>query len=93
LLGIAFLALLGVVAAEASQAVGALLLLGLLTGPAAAAHRLTPGAGASLALAAALALAAMWGGLALAWAAPSLPPSTAVIAVASAIYLLARAAP
>ncbi len=91
LLGVLFLALLGVVAAEASQAVGALLLLGLLTGPAAAAQRLVPGTGASLVLAATLALVAMWGGLVLAWAVPSLPPSTAVIGLASTIYLLARA--
>jgi hypothetical protein len=28
----------------------------------------------------------MWGGLALAYAIPSLPPSTAVVAVAVAIY-------
>jgi zinc/manganese transport system permease protein len=90
LLGFAFLALLGVVAAEASQAVGALLLLGLLAGPAAAAQRLLPGTAASIALAAGFALASMWGGLALAWAVPSLPPSSAVIAIATAIYLLAR---
>jgi len=91
LLGFAFLVLLGVIAAEASQAVGALLLLGLLAGPAAAAHRLLPGTGASVALAAGLALVSMWGGLALAYAVPSLPPSTAVIAIATGIYLAARA--
>jgi zinc/manganese transport system permease protein len=91
LLGFAFLALLGVVAAETSQAVGALLLLGLLAGPAAAAHRLLPGTGSSVALAAGLALVSMWGGLALAYAVPSLPPSTAVIAIATGIYLAARA--
>ena len=90
LLGVAFLALLAVVAAEATQAVGALLLLGLLAAPAAAAQRLLPGSGASLALAAGLALAAMWGGLALAWALPALPPSSAVIAVATGFYLLSR---
>jgi zinc/manganese transport system permease protein len=90
LLGLAFLALLGVVAAEASQAVGALLLLGLLTGPAAAAHRLRPGAGGSVALAAGLALTAMWVGLVLAYAIPSLPPSTAVIAISTLIYLASR---
>ena len=40
-LGIAFLALVGATAAEATQAVGALLLLGLLAAPAGAALRLT----------------------------------------------------
>src|SRR6202171_2218061 len=40
-LGLVFLVLLGLVAAQASQAVGALLLLGLLAAPAGAAHKLT----------------------------------------------------
>ncbi len=87
-LGVGFLALLGVVAAEATQAVGALLLLGLLAAPAAAAHRLARSPFAGIALAAALACAAMWGGLVLAYAIPALPPSTAVIAIAVGIYYL-----
>ncbi|MBV8599371.1 MAG: metal ABC transporter permease, partial [Actinobacteria bacterium] len=40
-LGLVFLGLVGLVAAEATQAVGALLLLGLVAAPAGAAHRLT----------------------------------------------------
>jgi zinc/manganese transport system permease protein len=86
LLGVAFAALLGVVAAEATQAVGALLLLGLLTGPAAAAHRLTRAPWAGFALAGALAIAATWGGLVLAYAIPSLPPSTAIVVLAVGTY-------
>jgi len=86
MLGIAFLALLGVVAAEATQAVGALLLLGLLAVPAAAAHRLARGPAAGVALAALFAVAATWAGLALAYAVPSLPPSTAIVAIAVAMY-------
>ncbi|HEY2719921.1 MAG TPA: metal ABC transporter permease [Solirubrobacteraceae bacterium] len=86
LLGVAFAALLGVVAAEATQAVGALLLLGLLTGPAAAAHRLTRAPWAGLALAGCLAIAATWGGLVLAYAIPSLPPSTAIVVLAVGTY-------
>jgi zinc/manganese transport system permease protein len=86
LLGVGFVALLGVVAAEATQVVGALLLLGLLAAPAAAAHRIARGPFASIALAGALAVAAMWGGLALAYAIPSLPPSTAIVAIAVTIY-------
>jgi zinc/manganese transport system permease protein len=86
LLGIGFVALLGVVAAEATQVVGALLLLGLIAAPAAAAHRLARGPFAAIALAGALAVAAMWGGLALAYAIPSLPPSTAIVTIAVAIY-------
>ena len=86
LLGIGFLALLGVVAAEATQAVGALLLLGLLAAPAAAAHRLLSGPYASMALAALLAALAMCAGLMLSYAVPALPPSSAVIGFAVAIY-------
>ncbi len=86
LLAIAFVALLGVVAAEATQAVGALLLLGLLAAPAAAAHRLARAPLAGVALAGLLAVAATWGGLALAYAIPSLPPSTAIVALAVGTY-------
>jgi zinc/manganese transport system permease protein len=86
LLGVGFVALLGVVATEATQVVGALLLLGLLAAPAAAAHRLAHSPFAAIALAGALAIASMWGGLALAYAIPSLPPSTAIVTIAVAIY-------
>jgi zinc/manganese transport system permease protein len=86
-LGVAFAALLGVVAAEATQAVGALLLLGLLAAPAAAAHRISRAPFAGVALAGALAIAAMWAGLVLAYALPWLPPSTAVVVIAVAPYL------
>src|SRR5207237_10201448 len=41
LLGFGFLAVVGIAAGEATQAVGAMLLLGLLSAPAAAAQRLT----------------------------------------------------
>jgi zinc/manganese transport system permease protein len=90
-LGLAFLALVGATAGEATQAVGALLLLGLLAAPAGAAHRLTPNPYLALGLSAALAVGAMWLGLMLSYAVPSLPPSSAVIGLAAAIYLLAFA--
>jgi zinc/manganese transport system permease protein len=89
LLSVAFLALLGVVAAEATQAVGALLLLGLLAGPAGAAQRLRAPSAAGAGLAAGLALAAMWGGLVLSYYVPSLPPSTAVISLCTVFFLVA----
>jgi zinc/manganese transport system permease protein len=85
-LGIGFVALLGAVAAEATQAVGALLLLGLLAAPAAAAHRFARSPFSGIALAAGLAVAAMWGGVTLAYAIPSLPPSTAIVTIAVALY-------
>jgi zinc/manganese transport system permease protein len=90
-LGLAFLALVGATAAEATQAVGALLLLGLLAAPAGAAHRLLPNPYLALGLSATLAVVATWIGLALSYAIPSLPPSTAIVAIAVAQYALAFA--
>jgi zinc/manganese transport system permease protein len=85
-LAIGFVALLGAVAAEAAQVVGTLLLLGLLAAPAAAAHRFARAPLMGIALAAGLAVVAMWGGIALAYAIPSLPPSTAIVTLAVALY-------
>lgn len=86
-LGLAFLVLVGACAAEATQAVGSLLLLGLLAAPAGAAHRLTARPYHALALSAGLAVAEMWVGLWLSYAAPRLPPSFTILAVATAVYL------
>jgi zinc/manganese transport system permease protein len=86
-LGAGFLALLAAVTAESTQAVGALLLLGLLAAPAGAAHLLTTRPYRGLALSAAIAVASTWAGLALAYAIPALPPSTAIIGCAAASYL------
>jgi len=91
-LGVGFLALLGLVAAEASQAVGALLLLGLLAAPAGAAHRITSNPYRGLLLSAVLAVASVWIGLTLSYAFPTLPPSSMIIATAVAAYVLAFAA-
>ena len=85
-LGIAFLALLGLDAAEATQAVGALLLLGLLAAPAGAAHRLTARPYRGMALAVGIALMSMWIGLALSYWIAALPPGSAVILVAAGFY-------
>ena len=91
--GLVFLALVGLVAAQATQAVGALLLLGLLAAPAGAAHRLTARPAAGVALSAALALVSVWAGLTLAYVFPTLPPSTMVVAVAAGIYAAAMTLP
>lgn len=88
-LGAAFLVLVAAVAAESTEAVGALLLLGLLSAPAGAAHRLTANPYRGVALSAALAVVAMWGGLALSYWIPSLPPSSAIIGLAAAGYAIA----
>jgi zinc/manganese transport system permease protein len=85
------LALLGVVAAEASQAVGALLLLGLLAAPGGAARLLTANPWRGLALSATIAVASTWIGLTLSYEIDSLPASTAVIGCATAAFLGAAA--
>src|SRR5262249_48619619 len=79
----------GAAAAEATQAVGALLLLGLLAAPAATALLLTARPYLGLVISAGLGVAEIWAGLALAYAAPSLPPGFAILAVATAAYLAA----
>ena len=91
LLGLLLLVLLAATTAEATQAVGALLLLGLLAAPAGAAHRLTSRPYRAMALSGSVAVLSVWAGLTLAYLIPSLPPSTAIIAVAGGIYLAAFA--
>ncbi|OIJ97684.1 metal ABC transporter permease [Streptomyces monashensis] len=86
LLGFGFLALAGISAAEATQAVGSLLLLGLLAAPAGAAIRLTVRPYRALALSAGLAVLEMWAGLFASYAVPKMPPSFAIMAVATAVY-------
>jgi zinc/manganese transport system permease protein len=91
LLGLGFLAVLGAVAAEATQAVGALLLLGLLAAPAAAALRLTRSPYAGLALSTAFGIGAVWAGLTLSDLESRLPPSTAIVSVATLLFVVAAA--
>jgi zinc/manganese transport system permease protein len=92
-LGAAFLILVAVVTAESTQAVGALLLLGLLAAPAGAAHKLTTNPYLGVALSAVIAALATWGGLALSYVVPSLPASSAIIGLAAVSYLSASAVP
>jgi zinc/manganese transport system permease protein len=88
-IGLVFLGLVGLVAAEATQAVGALLLLGLLAAPAGAAHRLTARPYVGLGLSALFALGSVWLGLTLGYLFPTLPPSTMIISTAVGIYVAA----
>ncbi len=88
-LGLLLLALLGATTAEATQAIGALLLLGLLAAPAGAAQRLTANPYHALGLSAAIAVLSTWAGLTISYLIPKLPPSSAIIAVATGIYLVA----
>ncbi len=82
-----FFVLLGVTAGVATQAVGALLLLGLLAAPAGAAQRLCARPFRALWLSAGIAVGSMWIGLSLAYAVPSVPPSFGIIGVATLVYL------
>jgi zinc/manganese transport system permease protein len=91
LLGLAFLCALAIVTAESTEAVGALLLLGLIAAPAGAARALTARPYLGVALSGLLAVCAMWGGLALSYAIASLPPSSAIIGLAAAEYAASAA--
>ena len=91
-LGIVFLGALAVITAQSTEAVGALLLLGLIAAPAGAATRLTARPYLGMALSGAIAVGAMWGGLALSYAIASLPASSAIIGLAAAAYAAATVA-
>jgi zinc/manganese transport system permease protein len=90
-LTLAFLAMLAVAVASASQVTGPLLVLALLVMPAASARVLTARPVVSLALSVAIALLAVWIGLGIAYFSVY-PPSMFIAAVAFACYLLARIA-
>jgi len=89
LLGWGFLVLLAVTAAEASQVVGSLLILGLLSAPAGAAMRLTDRPLPGMVTSAAIAVGSVWLGLLIAQEIPQAPPSFAIIMVAATTYLVA----
>lgn len=86
-LAVVFLVLVAATTAEATEAVGALLVLGLVAAPAGAAQQLTTRPYAALGLSAAFSVGAMWIGLTASYLAPRVPPSFAIIAVASLTYL------
>lgn len=88
LLGYAFLVLVGLGTAQATQAVGALLILGLLAAPGGIAQRLTMRPYIGLLLSCLLAVGSLWAGLTLSYAIPDCPPSFAILAVASSVYVL-----
>jgi len=86
ILGYGFLVLVGATAAESTQVVGALLILGLLAAPAGAANQLTTRPLRGLALAATIAVASVWIGLTAAYFVPNTPPSFAILAVTTLAY-------
>ena len=85
-LGLAFLAIAGATAAEATQAVGALLLLGLLAAPAGAAQRLTNRPYIAMALSSTIAISSMVLGLVASYFLPKIPPSFGILGTAVLIY-------
>ena len=91
-LGALFLVVLAVDAGEATEAVGALLLLGLIAAPAGTAIRLTANPRLGVLISSAAALASVWLGITLAYLFPTLPPSSTIIGVAVALYAAAFAA-
>jgi zinc/manganese transport system permease protein len=82
-----FLVLVAVTVAESVQAVGALLIFGLMVTPAAVAQKLTARPYAAIALSAALAIAFVWLGLTLAFYTPY-PTSFFITGLAFATFLL-----
>ncbi|HEX4820788.1 MAG TPA: metal ABC transporter permease [Acidimicrobiales bacterium] len=86
-ISVAFLLAVGLTAAEAAQAVGALLLLGLLATPGAAALRLTSRPFRAFLLSAALAVGCTWLGLIASYHVPKLPPSFSIVAALTAAYV------
>jgi zinc/manganese transport system permease protein len=88
-LGLGFLVLVGISAGEATQAIGALLLIALLAAPGAAAQRLTTQPYRGLLLSALLAIASMWAGLTVSFWVPKLPPSFTIVAALVLVYAAA----
>lgn len=93
LLGYAFLVLVAATAAEATQVVGALLILGLLAAPAGAAMRITTRPLRAMVISAGIAVASVWIGLVVSYAVPDVPPSFAILAVATLTYATTFVAP
>lgn len=93
LLGLLLMALIGTIAAEAVQVIGALLILGLLATPGAIARALTARPYMAMLLSGAVALLAVWAGLTVSYAVSWMPPSFAIIGLLFAGYLIATFAP
>ncbi|MGF2950827.1 metal ABC transporter permease [Mycobacterium sp. THU-M116] len=88
-LGVVFAALVGVVAAQAVQIVGALLVMALLITPAAAAARVVASPAAAIAVSVVFAEVSAVGGIVLSLA-PGVPVSVFVATISFVIYLLCR---
>lgn len=87
MLGAVFLALVGATVAEATQVVGALVVLGLLAAPPAAAAKLTARPWHAFWLSAGLAVVSVWVGVIASYLIPTAPASFTIMATATVIYL------
>ncbi|HVO89355.1 MAG TPA: metal ABC transporter permease [Casimicrobiaceae bacterium] len=85
---VAFLCVVAVAVAESAQVVGVLLVFALMVGPAAASLRLTARPLSGIALAAALAVAETWAGIALAYA-TDWPTTFWIVLLSCMVYLIA----
>jgi zinc/manganese transport system permease protein len=92
-LGYVFLVLVGLGTAQATQAVGALLILGLLAAPGGIAQHLTAQPYVGLLLSCAVAVASLWAGLTLSYVLPNSPPSFSILLVIVITYALTSLQP
>ena len=86
-LNVVFLVAAGVMVAQLVQVVGALLILGLITTPAATAARLTSRPWSAVAVSVGVAVATVWLGLWLGYAWPTMPPSTTIVGTGFVAWL------
>jgi zinc/manganese transport system permease protein len=86
-LNVVFLVAVGIIVAQLVQVVGALLLLGLITTPAATAQRLTARPWRAMTGSVAIAVGTVWTGLWLSYLRPSLPPSSSIVAIGFLLWL------
>jgi zinc/manganese transport system permease protein len=85
-LGFVVVALAGLAVAQATQVVGALLALGLLAAPGAAARNVSARPGTAALVATTVAVTAVWGGLTTSYLVPAMPPSTAIVALCAGAF-------
>jgi zinc/manganese transport system permease protein len=91
--GLIFMLLVALVVAEAAQAIGALLIVGLLAMPPMVAQRLTNCPFAALLLSPVIGVAGIWAGLTLSYAVNQLPPSFAIVAVLFVLFIVSQVIP
>ncbi|MGH9008379.1 MAG: metal ABC transporter permease [Acidimicrobiia bacterium] len=91
-LNVVFLVAAGILVAQLVQVVGALLLLGLITTPAATAHRLTARPWRAVSASVAIAVATVWAGLWICYVRPTLPPSSAIVGTGFLTWLAVEVA-